>query len=320
VTGWRPAHNDLAGQSVSLDALEGWDLEDHAGAFEAWRGFGNRENRGVDAADAKDFFQRSFLALKLGSGLLTGYFEPELDASPVKSMRFGVPLYARPPDMEKVQNLDRAQFEAGALAGRGLEIAWIEDPVDAFFVHVQGSVRLNMTNGETWRLAWDGRNAHPYSSIGAILIESGEVDANAMSMQRLRTWLGEDRARARALMARNRSYIFFRRLADRDEAPVGSAGRPLVAGRSLAVDLRHHRYGTPIWVATRTPFPGSANPLCRMTIAADSGSAVRGRARGDLYCGSGAPAGEVAGRLRHECTFFALLPRKSEWEWQDAVF
>jgi peptidoglycan lytic transglycosylase A len=324
--GQAPAHSDMATQELQesplpVTAIDGWEEEDHAAAFEAWRRFGNSalpQRFSPWETAAKEFFEENFVAKPLGTGLLTGYFEPQLDASPLPTERFGVPLYARPPDSEAVNSLDRAQIDAGALRGRGLEIAWIEDAVDAFFVHVQGSVCLNMTTGEIWRLAWDGRNGHPYSSIGAILVDSGEIEAGAISMQSLRAWLHKDRRRASALMAKNRSYIFFRRLAVGAEAPVGSSGLALLPGRSLAIDIRHLAYGTPVWIATRMAFPGDFGPLRRLTIAADTGSAITGKARGDLYCGRGAVAGEVAGRLRHDCTFFALLPRKTDREWRDA--
>lgn len=290
---------------------------------------------------ARVFFARHFYPVRFGDrarrGFVTAYFEPELPASRVPTRRFRHPLYARPADLVPVNDcarpagldrdlafarrseggllpyFDRAEIEAGALAGRGLEIAFLDNPVDAFLVHVQGSALLNMEDGRSLRITHDGKNGFPYTSVGKWLVDRGEIRAGSMSMATLRAWLETDSERAARVMHQNRSYIFFRVLGGEDcDGPVGSAGMPLRAGRSLAIDPSLLNYGTPIWIATEREIAGHGDRLARLMIAQDSGSAIKGPGRGDIFWGSGAAAGAVAGNVRHECSSsFVLMPRPS---------
>ena len=289
---------------------------------------------------ARHFFETHFrperLTVAPGAGFLTGYFEPEIEGSRTPDASFPVPLYRRPPDLVKVSDAnrtpgldpalelarqtpaglvehpDRAAIEAGALAGKGLELVWLKDPLDAYFTHIQGSARIRLADGSVMRVAYAGKSGQPYTAIGRFLIDDGTIPRDAMTMERLRAWLAENPQKARVLMNRNRSYIFFREVTDLDPAagPVGAAGVPLIAGRSLAVDRRLHTFGTPVWIAGALPLgaDGATAPVDRLTFATDTGSAIVGPARGDLFLGSGAEAGRIAGALRHPVDMVMLVP------------
>jgi membrane-bound lytic murein transglycosylase A len=273
------------------------------------------------------------------AGFLTGYFEPELVGARRRSDAFPVPLLARPDDLVAVDAdsrpadldlayafarrhpdgrltpyFDRAAIEDGALAGRGLELVWLADPVDAFFVHVQGSCRIRLDDGGTLRLAYDGKAGHPYTSIGRLLIEAGVAAPEAMTADVLARWLRDHPAEGRALMRRNRSYIFFAVQSDLDPAlgAVAGGGVPLTPGRSIAVDRAVTGYGAPVWLDADLPLGpnGAATAWRRLTVAQDTGSAIVGRARADLFIGCGAAAGLAAGRIRHRpCRFAVFVPR-----------
>jgi membrane-bound lytic murein transglycosylase A len=289
-----------------------------------------------NAQDARGFFERHFVPHGIeAGGFVTGYYEPEVAASLEQSERFGVPLYRRPPDLVEVAEVgrppgwdpdmrfaraskhglvpyfDRAAIEEGALAGRGLELAWLEDAVDAFFIHVQGSARLRLADGTTLRIAFDGKSGHAYTSIGRLAVERGLLAREAAHKDGLEAWLKRHKEEGRALMRENRSFIFFRSTGQDDGAgPFGAAGVPLIAGRSLAVDRTLHTCHTPIWVnAPALDDPEhSDRRFRRLMVAHDTGSAILGPARGDIFVGSGAAAGSVAGRIRHDATMVALVP------------
>jgi membrane-bound lytic murein transglycosylase A len=207
---------------------------------------------------------------------------------------------------------DRAAIEDGALGARARPIVHLREPGEAFIIHVQGSARIRLPDGSAMRVAYAGRNGRPYTSIGRILVESGEIPLAEMSLERLMGWLRDHPARARALMHRNQSYIFFREAEELAEAdgPIGGAGVPLAPGRSLAVDRTLWSYGLPFWLDGALPLSeGGEEPLRRLMIAQDTGSAIVGPARGDFFVGSGAEAGTVAGLLRHPTSFVVLKPR-----------
>lgn len=289
----------------------------------------------ADAATARRFFEAQFQPVRVAAdGFVTGYFEPEVAGSLAPGGPYRVPLYRRPPDLVDVKGGtgalagfsharrgpggrltpydDRAAIEAGALAGRGLELVWLADPVDAFFVHVQGSARVRLPDGRVLRVGYDGKNGHPYTAIGRLLIERGEIAREDMTAERLAAWLKAHPDEAGALMAANASFVFFRPL-DRpaNEGPVGALGVPLVAGRSLAVDPAVQPYGVPVFIAADLPIgPGGAlAPFRRLMAAHDTGSAIKGAGRGDIFVGAGDAAGAVAGRLRHPAEVFVLVPR-----------
>jgi membrane-bound lytic murein transglycosylase A len=263
----------------------------------------------LDAASARAFLERHFRPHALGTGLLTGYYEPELRGARRPGGEFRVPLHGLPPAGPLLQ-ADRAAIEAGALAGRGLEIVYVDDPVDAFFLHIQGSGRVVLRDGGVLRLGFAGRNAHAYHAIGRSLIERGAIPREAMSMQAIRGWLAAaPPAEAAALMRENPAYIFFRPLTGlaAHEGPVGAQGVPLTPGRSLAVDRAFIPLGAPVFLASRDPVDGT--PIRRVVLAQDTGTAIRGQARADLFWGWGADAATRAGLMREDAALFVLLPR-----------
>ncbi|MBX6743146.1 MAG: MltA domain-containing protein [Acetobacteraceae bacterium] len=262
----------------------------------------------------RDFLERRFQPFALGSGLLTGYYEPELRGAEYPVSPFLVPLYALPPPPPEGQLLpDRAEIEAGALEGRGLEIAWVDDPIAAFFLHIQGSGRILLNDGRVLRLGFAGKNGHPYRSIGRVLVESGAIPLESISMQAIRDWLAAaGPGSAAALLRQNPSYVFFRPVEGLrpDQGPPGTLGVPLTPGRSLAVDPAFIPLGAPVFVATRDPLDGT--PLRRLLLAQDTGSAIRGPARGDIFWGWGEAATARAGRMREMGEIFVLLPREPQ--------
>lgn len=285
-----------------------------------------------DAAAAREFFEREFRPWRVGAGALTGYYEPEIEGSRTRTARFDTPLLARPPDLVTIPDgetlpgvpeglggarkgaagyepyPDRAEIENGALAGRGLELVWTER-VDAFFVHIQGSTRVRLPNGDAVRLAFDGRNGRKFTGIGRLMVERGLLAKSSTSMASIRRWLADNPDEGRALMRENQSYIFFRvdeELKDAD-GPLGAQNVPLEPGRSIAVDRGIWSYGLPFWLDGRFPDGGA---IRRLVVAQDTGSAILGAARGDYFVGTGDAAGAVAGGMKQQTGFVVLLPRE----------
>ena len=288
---------------------------------------------------AQAFFEHFFLphrVVRIGArGLLTGYYEPQLDGSRVQTARFRVPLYRRPPDLENVvaeaergasgiayshmqrtpQGLvpypTRTDIEAGALAGKGLELIWLTEPVEAFFLQIQGSGVIRFPDGSSVRVTYDGKNGHPYTSIGRYLIDQGVIGATSMTLDRLGAYLRADERRGREVMQQNASFVFFRELSPAEgERALGAMGIGLTAGRSLAVDASVHTLGTPIYVVAPTLRHAVPNrPFQRLMVAQDVGSAIRGPERGDIFFGSGERAGALAGVTKEPGQFFVLVPR-----------
>ncbi len=289
-----------------------------------------------DHAAARTFFERRFVPLAAtnngrAEGLFTGYFEPELRGSRNRSDPYTVPLYGRPADLVsvdlgqfrdslrgqriagRVENgvlrpyATRAEIEAGAIAGRAPEIVWVDDPIDAFFLHVQGSGRVVLDSGETLRVGYAAQNGHVYVPIGRELIASGALAREDVSMQSIRAWLLANPAEAARVMNQNPSYVFFR--AFDGEGPLGSQGAVLTPGRSLAVDRMHIALGVPIWLDAEDPLDPSAR-VRRLMVAQDTGGAIRGPVRGDVFWGHGAEAAERAGRMRSSGRYWLLLPHE----------
>jgi membrane-bound lytic murein transglycosylase A len=281
------------------------------------------------------FFTPHEVVHQSASGFVTGYYEPIVEGSRDRTARFNVPLYRRPPDLENIvpdaerarpdvpythmrrgpaglePYATRAEIEAGALAGKGLELMWLADPVDAFFAQVQGSLRVRLPDGTLVALTYDGKNGHPYSSVGKLVIDRGEIGSEDMTLDRLGAWLRADPERGRKAMQHNASFVFFRE-ADGVLAGYaqGALGTALVPGRSLAVDTAFHSLGTPIYIdAPHLRHWGKHAPFRRLMVAHDVGSAIRGPERGDIYFGSGAEAGQRAGMTKHRAKFYVLLPR-----------
>lgn len=297
------------------DPKRGRDLgPDYAGRPEDWAP-ACQAARSVAAADAvavRRFFEGYFRAYRVtgesgDEGLFTGYYSPELRGSFVRQGRYVYPLYAKPADLPAGKpSFSRAEIEAGALRGKGLELLWVDDPIDAFFLQVQGSGRILLDDGKAVLLGFAAHNGRPYTAIGRVLVDEGALAADRVSMQAIRDWMLAHPARAAALMARNERFVFFRRL--EGEAPVGAQGVALTAGRSLAVDNRFIPFGAPLWLDTVDPLD-RITPLRRLMVAQDTGAAIKGAVRGDFFWGFGPEAGERAGRMQERGRYYLLLPR-----------
>jgi len=295
-----------------------------------------------DGARARAFFEDRFLPLQISrlgetEGFVTGYYEPVIDGSRTKTDVYTVPVYRRPSNLfvrgtgqssvglpnkgqvfrkigrrKLVPYYDRAEIEDGAIAGRGLEICWLKDQTDLLFTQIQGSARVRLEGGSTLRINYDAHNGYSYTPVGRILIERNIIPKDQMSMQKIREWMEQNPDGANELRRQNKSYVFFRevQLSDRDEA-VGAQGVPLTPGRSIAVDKSLHVYGTPFFIEGELPIESeqSKTPFRRLMIAQDTGSAIVGPARADLYFGAGVDAGKVSGRLRHNARFVILVPK-----------
>ena len=298
-----------------------------------------------DAATARDFFERAFMPLRIvpdgagpkrgEPGFVTGYYEPVADASPVRTERFRFPLYAKPDDLVKVDDVsrppgmdphfrfarrkscglleeypDRAAIEAGALVGKGLEIAWLDDPVEAFFIHIQGSARLRFPGGEEVRVGYVAKTGHRFTAIGRLLVDAGELTLDEADMDGIRAWLKTHPDRMRALFDQNRSFIFFDRIPvdDPELGPVGAMKVPLTPLASIAVDRELATYGVPYHLAAPS-LEMAGGPFARLLVAQDTGSAILGSARADIFVGSGSEAGRIAGRIRDPAEFHVLVPK-----------
>jgi membrane-bound lytic murein transglycosylase A len=295
----------------------------------------------VDEAKARDFFEANFRPLRISrlgesQGFVTGYYEPIVEGSRFPTREFTVPLYRRPTDLvspgerkgesfpnrgpafrrtndgKLVPYYDRGEIEDGALDGRHLEICWLKDPFAALTIQIQGSARVRLEDGLIMRVNYAAHNGLPYTPIGRILIERGLVPREEMSLDRIRQWMRDNPDQTKELRRKNQGFVFFRiaGLADERE-PAGGEGVPLTPGRSIAVDRPFHLYGTPFFIEAELPIDGAAakTPWRRLTIAQDTGSAIVGPARADIYFGAGDDAGRIAGRVRHGARVAMLVPR-----------
>lgn len=317
-------------------AAPGWrDPPRFAGRPDDWR---TVFEQALTAADARRFFEQSFVPCTVNdsanpAGLFTGYYEPEVDGALAPGGDFTVPLYARPPDLVAFTAEEQAQagvaygrrtakgprpydtrrqIEHGSLAGQGLELAWLADRADAFFMQVQGSGRVRLGDGRVLRLTYAGKTGRPYTSIGAVLVARGAVSREDVSMQAIRTWMAQHPKDAQVLMWENESFVFFQPLAAVDTrlGAIGAGKVQLAPQRSLAVDHSIWAYGTPFWLATTRPRAEdqSSTPWARLMVAQDTGTAIRGMSRGDVYWGWGEEAAFTAGHMKSAGTLTALLP------------
>ena len=303
-----------------------------------------------DAATARTFFETHFAPVLFAdagapdhTGLLTAYFEPVLEGSLTPSKAFPIPLLRRPADLVETKSIeasaglpegwpedlrfgrqspqglvpyyDRSEIEGsdfsdGALAGQGLELVWLADRVDAFFIHIQGSASIHLQQGGTMRVSYDGKSGHDYTAIGKVLKDKGLLAPGNITMQTIKAWLFENPDRQLDILHQNRSFIFFQEEQDLlpDMGPRAAAGVQLTSGRSLAVDRVLHTFHTPIYVSYRQD--GTAHN--RLMIAQDTGSAIVGPHRGDFFTGSGRDAGDIAGAFAAPCRFVVLMPRAQQ--------
>ena len=295
----------------------------------------------LDAESARTFFAATFLPYRATNngepdGLFTGYYEPLLQGSRTPSGPYRHPLLKRPGDLVSVDlgqfdpelqgrriagrvdrgklvpYPDRAAIEGGALAGQQHELLWVDDPVEKFFMEIQGSGQVRLTDGTTLRVGYADQNGRPYRAIGKDMVQAGVIPKDQVSMQAIRDWLQAHPDQAPAMMAKNPSYVFFRELPDLAAAsgPLGAQGVPLTPGRSLAIDRKFLPLGAPAWLDTTAPFATGERPLQRLMVTQDTGGAIRGPVRGDLFWGSGAAAEQVAGHMKSKGRLYLLLPRQ----------
>lgn len=301
--------------------LDGWAADNHAAALRVFRETCDRMEGGdwrslcrlaarVKGRDgARGFFEAFFRPVLVEDGapmLFTGYYEPELDGARQPGGRFRWPLYALPPDLpESGPWLTRAEIEGGALAGRSLEIAWVDDPVEAFFLQVQGSGRVRLAEGGVLRLGYAGANRQPYTSVGQGLVARGALEPHELSMDRIKEWVAANPEEGAALLRTNASFVFFREVSEvpPGRGPLGAMERSVTALRSLAVDPRHVPLGAPVWIEKE-----GEEPLRRLMVAQDTGSAIKGAQRADVFFGTGERAGRRAGQVRDGGRMVVLLP------------
>ncbi|MCD6075228.1 MAG: murein transglycosylase [Rhodospirillales bacterium] len=335
---------DSCAAMVKRDRTAAWSLGPIGGTNADWIDVCQQLQPKATAAEARAFFERNFTPLSVydgsktsarDSGMITGYFEPELKGSRAQSARFSTPLYRRPPDLVTadlgafrdefkgksitgriegnrfVPYPPRAIIEKGELAGKKLEILWVDDAIETFFLHVQGSGRVVLENGETVRVGYDAQNGQIYRAIGRDLVERGVMPASEVTLDSIVNWLRANPKDAQELMNKNPSYVFFREIKGR--GPIGSQGVPLTPGRSLAVDRKFHSMGMPVWLDTTYPAgnPQAGQPLRRLMIAQDTGGAIVGVVRGDLFWGAGPQARAGAGAMKQQGKFFVLVPTRS---------
>lgn len=299
--------------------------------------------RGPSACRA--FFEDHFQPFRIDTdGFVTGFYEPEVPVNETPDETFRFPFYRRPADLididasnrppevdetiffGRLQNgrigdyPDRRAIDGGYLDGKSLEIAYAQSKADVFFAHVQGAARLVYPDGRTKRITYSAKSGHAFSAIGKLLIDRGEIDRETVSMGSIRRWLAEHPDQADEVFWHNRSYIFFREEADGDPllGPVAAAKVQLVPGRSLAVDKTIHTFGMPFFVhsQTLTRLDGG-KPFGRLMLSLDTGSAILGPARGDIFTGSGSAAGDAAGGIRNAATMYILIPKAAAARYAD---
>ncbi len=283
----------------------------------------------VDRAHARKFFEDNFKPMRIlpavhtygyytgADGFFTGYYEAEVTGSRVKTADYDVPIYGVPAKVAGKKTrvfaqYDRSAIDKGALAGRGLEICWIRNPVDAFFAQIQGSTRVKLDDGKLLRLNYIASNGKPYTPVGRLLIDEGKYTPEEMSMDKIREYMEAHPEEGKALREKNRSFVFFSatQLGPSDEC-VGAQGIPLTAWRSLAVDPTIHVYGTPIWIDAKFPLSSDLpqDTFQHLMVAQDTGSAIRGAARADIYFGHGEDIPHIAGRIKQFGKFVMLVPK-----------
>lgn len=304
---------------LGFDDLNGWAADDHQAALSTFlntcRDINNPEWASLcafaaDASDAKAFFELFFQPVLIEDGvpmLFTGYFEPELRGSLTQGGIYQHPIYAVPDDLVVGQPYAtrRELQENDLLAGRGLEIAWLTDPVDLFFLQVQGSGRVKLPDGGRIRVGYGGKNGRDYSSVGLEMVGRGIYDSHQVSAEVIQNWVRNNHEAGRELLWVNDSYVFFREVSEvpAAEGPLGAMNRSITTMRSIAVDPSIVKLGAPVWIEKE-----GTDPLNRLMIAQDTGSAIKGAQRADIFYGTGDQAGTDAGRIKDTGRIVVLLP------------
>jgi membrane-bound lytic murein transglycosylase A len=304
---------------LSYDQLDGWADDDHRQAFDVFRNtcadLDDPDWQAVCAyatsnPDPRAFFELFFRPVLIEDGkdaLFTGYFEPELNGARRPSNKYAYPIYQMPPEARRVAQWysRRELLEQGKLNGRGLEIAWVDDPVELFFLQIQGSGRVNLSDGSKLRVGYGGKNGHEYRSIGQELVRQGIFEPHQVSAQVIKNWVRRNPEAGRELLFHNPSYVFFREVSEVPAhlGPLGAMNRSVTALRTIAVDPAFVPLGAPVWIEK-----DGKNPMRRLMIAQDTGSAIKGAQRADIFFGTGDDAGRAAGRLKDPGRMVVLLP------------
>lgn len=310
---------DVRYSVLDYAALDGWEADDHAAALDVFRST-CRDMRDPDwrslcavatqIPDAKAFFELFFRPVLIEDGapaLFTGYFEPELNGSRTRTSRYRYPVYAMPPEarVSRPWHTRREILEGGVMTGRGFEIAWVDDPVELFFLQIQGSGRISLPNGDTIRVGYSGSNGHDYRSIGQELVRRGTYAAHQVSAQVIKNWVRRNPFDGAELLYHNPSYVFFREVSEvpSELGPLGAMNRSITTMRTVAVDPSFVPLGAPVWIEK-----DGKTPLRRLMVAQDTGSAIKGAQRADVFFGTGDKAGRAAGRLRDPGRLMVLMP------------
>jgi membrane-bound lytic murein transglycosylase A len=312
-------------QLLDFEALDGWREDSHAEALVAflrtcdlidqpeWQPIcAVAADVPQDDISARSFFELFFKPVIVGKppALFTGYFEPELEGSAVRTGRFRYPIYRRPPELRDGEVYhSRAAIESGAIAGRGLELAWLDDPVDVYFLQVQGSGRIKMTDGTVMRVGYAGANGHAYRSVGQEMVRRGTHSLDQVSAPEIASWDGA------SLLDTNPSFVFFRKIGtlDPSDGPIGAMGRSITTMRSIAIDPKFTPLGTPVWIEK-----DGRGPIRSLMVAQDTGGAIKGMQRADIFYGTGSGAGEAAGTVKDGGRMVLLLPIERAFAMLDA--
>ncbi|WP_416374633.1 murein transglycosylase A [Marinovum sp.] len=316
--GSTPASSEISYQVLSFDQLDGWETDDHDAALQVFRNT-CIDMRGPDwkalcalahdMDDGRAFFELMFRPVLMEDGeemLFTGYFEPELEGARYPGGRFRWPVYRMPGEASNRPWLSRREIlTSGVMDGRGLEIAWVDDPVELFFLQIQGSGRIRMNDGTVVRVGYAGKNGHEYRSVGQELVRRGVYQPHQVSAQVIKNWVRRNPADGEELLFHNPSYVFFREVSEVPAhlGPLGAMNRSITPMRSVAVDPDIVRLGSPVWIEK-----DGKGPLRRLMIAQDTGSAIKGAQRADIFVGTGDDAGRKAGRLRDPGRMLVLMP------------
>ena len=314
---------------LEFSDLDGWDGDDHGAALKVFRetcgdmrdpDWSTLCRTAMEWSDARTFFELYFSPVLIEDGkpmLFTGYYEPELRGSRYRGGPYQYPLYSLPEEAREGPWLSRAEIEStDALAGKGLEIAWIDDPVDVYFLQVQGSGRVRLDDGTALRVGYGGKNGHEYRSIGKELIRLGEFDEHQVSADRIRDWVQRKGREGQELLHHNPSYVFFREVSHvpSDRGPLGAMNRSITDMRSIAVDPAHVPLGAPVWIET-----DGDEALRRLTVAQDTGAAIKGAQRADIFFGTGAKAGKRAGAVKEGGRMVVLMPIQRAYALAEAL-
>ena len=306
---------------LKFQDLDGWADDDHAASLSVflntcqdlkepdWAALcGVAQSYKLESA--RSFFELFFRPVLIRDGndaMFTGYFEPELNGSRHPTDRFRYPVYKMPPEAQSANpwRTRRDLLTSGVMDNRGLEIAWVDDPVELFFLQIQGSGRVRLPDGRMLRVGYGGANGHAYRSIGVELVRRGIFAAHQVSAQVIKNWVRRNPEAGKNLLFHNQSYVFFRELrhVTMDKGPLGAMNRSITAMRSIAVDPSFTPLGAPVWIEK-----DGAGKLRRLMIAQDTGSAIKGAQRADIFYGTGDAAGQAAGRLRDPGRMMVLLP------------